>query len=142
MQTYSGEFNHQLDAKNRIHIPAKFRNIMGDSYYFAKGTDRCVYVLPEQAYNEVAENLDKYNIFDADKVKGRREFFKSVYSMEEDAQGRVVFPSKLKEYAYIEKDIVILGVGKYIEIWAKEVYDKYFSDEEYDAQVYKLKYND
>lgn len=138
MFEFNGEFNHQLDAKNRIRVPAKFKGGLGEKYYFAKGTDKCVWILPESTYQQMAEEMNKISPFDAEKSRGRRMFFKSVYPMEEDAQGRVVFPSKLKEYAEIDKDIVITGAGAYIEIWSADVYDKYFEDDDYTTEMYKL----
>lgn len=125
----TGEYSHQLDAKNRIRIPAKLKKELGDRYCFTKGTNGCLFVFPEEVIKDKIAEIEEIKMSDADKQKGVRAFLKSVNFAEEDNQGRVILPSKLKEFANIQKDVVICGSGSHIEIWAKEVYDKYFEDE-------------
>ncbi len=131
MTFLTGEYNHQVDAKNRIRIPNKLKG-SEDSLYFSKGTNGCIFVFTESAVNEKLELLAQVKLHDAEKQKGLRAFIKSFQLVESDTQGRMVIPSKLVEFAKIVKDIVICGAGDHIEIWAKEVYDEYFSDEDTD----------
>ena len=126
----TGEYAHQLDTKNRIRIPNKLKG-EEKGLYFSKGTNNCLFVYYEEGFKQLIEKLEQsVKISDADKQKSARVFAKSFSYVEGDAQGRMILPQKLKEFAKIDKDIVICGAGERIEIWAKEVYDVYFSDED------------
>ena len=121
---------HQMDTKNRIRIPNKLKG-EEKGLYFSKGTNNCLFVYYEEGFKQLIEKLEQsVKISDADKQKSARVFAKSFSYVEGDAQGRMILPQKLKEFAKIDKDIVICGAGERIEIWAKEVYDVYFSDED------------
>lgn len=133
MYSLTGEFNHQLDAKNRIRVPAKIRKELGDKYYFSKGTDGCLFIFPNEIAMEYLAKVQEINISDAEKRRGVRSFTKSFCLAEEDTQGRVVLPANLREFARIKKDIVICGTGNRAEIWAKEVYDEYFGADDNSA---------
>ncbi|MDE6585579.1 MAG: cell division/cell wall cluster transcriptional repressor MraZ [Clostridia bacterium] len=129
MQYLIGEFNHQIDNKNRIRIPNK---LAGDEkgFYFAPGLDGCLNVYYEEAFNALTTQLrDKYKTSDVEGQKAIRTFAKNFEWIEGDAQGRMILPAQLKEYAKIVKDIVTCGAGSHIEIWAKEVHDEYFKNE-------------
>lgn len=126
----TGEYAHQMDTKNRIRIPNKLKG-EEKGLYFSKGTNNCLFVYYEEGFKQLIEKLEQsLKISDADKQKSARVFAKSFSYVEGDAQGRMILPQKLKEFAKIDKDIVICGAGERIEIWAKEVYDVYFSDED------------
>jgi MraZ protein len=125
----TGDYVHQLDAKNRIRIPAKLKKELGEKYYFTRGTDGCLFVFPEEIIQQEIAKLEEIKLTEGDKRLGVRAFLKSVVPAEEDNQGRVVLPAILKSFAQIKKDIHICGIGSRIEIWAKEVYDEYFKDE-------------
>lgn len=126
----TGEYAHQMDTKNRIRIHNKLKG-EEKGLYFSKGTNNCLFVYYEEGFKQLIEKLEQsVKISDADKQKSARVFAKSFSYVEGDAQGRMILPQKLKEFAKIDKDIVICGAGERIEIWAKEVYDVYFSDED------------
>ena len=126
----TGEYAHQMDTKNRIRIPNKLKG-EEKGLYFSKGTNNCLFVYYEEGFKQLIEKLEQsVKISDADKQKSARVFAKSFSYVEGDAQGRMILPQKLKEFAKIDKDIVICGAGERIEILAKEVYDVYFSDED------------
>ena len=140
MLMLTGEYNHQLDAKNRIRIPAKLKKELGDDYYFTRGTNGCIAVMPKSMVDKKLEVLmSTVKDGDLEKQKGLRMYAKSFVAGEEDNQGRVVLNSKLKAYANIKKDVVICGAITRIEIWAKEEYDKYFADDvNFDEMFAKL----
>lgn len=136
----TGEYTHQMDTKNRIRIPNKLK---GEErcLYFSKGTNNCLFVYYEEGFKQlIAQVEEKIKMGDYDGQKALRVFAKSFVPVEGDAQGRMILPQKLKEFAKIDKDIVICGAGSRIEIWAKEVYDKYFEneDENFDDLFKKL----
>lgn len=139
MYFLTGEYDHQVDAKNRIRIPNKLRG-NEDKLYFAKGTNGCLFVFYEKAVQEKLAALEEIKISDAEKQRGLRAFTKSLRLVETDTQGRLTIPPELKSYAKINKDIKICGVGARIEIWAIEVYNEYFAgnDGSYDDDISNL----
>lgn len=130
----TGEYDHQIDAKNRIRIPSKLKG-KEEKLYFSKGTNGCLFVFYEAAIKEKLEKLEEIKISDSEKQKGMRSFTKSLKLVEFDGQGRLVIPSELIDYAKIKKDVKICGAGSRIEVWSKEVYDEYFAetDENFDV---------
>ena len=135
-----GTYNHQSDAKNRIRLPNKLK---GDAreLYFTKGTNHCLFVFFEEGYKNILDTLnEQVKMGDPEGSKAMRMFVKSCAVLEGDTQGRMILPNNLKDFARIQKDVVICGAISHIEIWAKEEYDKYYAneDEEYDALFSKL----
>ena len=92
-------------------------------------------ILEEIAKEQFAK-IEEVKMSDAEKRRGIRAFTKSFVLAEEDTQGRVVLPANLREFAHIKKDIVFCGVGNRAEIWAKEVYDEYFADDDTNFNEY------
>lgn len=129
MYFLTGEYDHQIDAKNRIRIPAKLKG-KEEKLYFSKGTNGCIFVFYEAAIQEKLEKLEEVKLSDIERQKGIRAFTKSLKLVEMDTQGRLVIPPELKSYAKITKDIKICGAGSRIEIWSKQVYDLYFADDD------------
>ena len=140
----TGEYSHQLDAKNRMRIPAKLRKELGDEYietislpfrYFAKGANKCIYVFPKEAVEAQFEKLKEIKLSEIEKQKGLRAFAKSFVPAVEDGQGRVILPPELRSHAGMGKDdkeLVICGAVSRVEIWSRKVYDEYFAGEEQD----------
>ena len=122
----TGEYDHQIDAKNRIRIPGKLRG-SEERLYFAKGTGGCIFVLYEKEMNEKLEILREVKMTDQNKQRGLRKFAHSIKLIEMDQQGRFVIPPELVNYAKIVKDVKICGTGAWIEVWAKDVYEAYMS---------------
>lgn len=142
MAMLTGEYNHQLDAKNRMRIPAKLRKELGDEFYFAKGTDGCVFVYPKAEVEVILEKLKDITLGDP-RQKSSRAFLKTILAVKEDEQGRLVLSPEMRAHIGLEKDerdLVICGAGTRVEIWSKSGYDKYFGEEEadYDTLVKNL----
>lgn len=135
-----GEYNYQIDSKNRIRLPNKLKGNARE-LYFTKGTNHCIFVFFEEGYNDLLNKLgEQIKMGDPEGSKGMRMFLKSCAILEGDSQGRMILPNHLKDYARIQKDIVICGAGTHVEIWAKEVYDDFYEheDEEFDSLFGKL----
>ena len=138
---FTGRYEHQLDDKNRLRIPSKFKKgltgELGDKpYYFFQAKNGCIGVMSEEVMNKTFAPLAKDGISDMSQIK--RMLFSSITPAEEDAQGRVVLPSMLKKIAGIQKDIVTIGRGKRLEIWAAEKYYEYLEGIDYDSELKKL----
>lgn len=141
MALFFGTYEHQLDDKNRLRIPSKFKKALtgevGDkSYSFARGLNKCIYVFPDDVLEEMMEEIASERCGEASPASLL--FFSSIYSADEDAQGRVVLPAKLKEQAEIKKDIVTIGRGKRLEIWSAERYNDYIENLDYDKEFKSL----
>ncbi len=138
---FKGIFEHQLDDKNRLRIPSKFRKeLTGEhgekTYSFFRGMNRCICVMADELLDETISELSEEAISEAN--EGSALFFGSIFSAEEDVQGRVVLPTMLRKMAGIKKDIVTIGRGKRLEIWAAERYYEYIEGVDYDAELKKL----
>ena len=130
-----GEYNHQIDSKNRIRLPNKLKGNARE-LYFTKGTNHRLFVFFEDGYNNILNTLsENVKMGDPEGSKALSMFAKSCAILEGDSQGRMILPNNLKEYARIKKDIVICGAITRIEIWAKEVYDEYYKNEDEDFDV-------
>jgi len=121
---FSGEQAHQLDAKNRIRIPVRFKAELGDRYVFCKSAARCINVMPQSTFEKMAQEFSKISMFDVEGQEALTEFMSSFYQAEEDSQGRVILPQALREYAGIEKDIITVGVYDKLEIWSADIREK------------------
>ena len=113
-------YRHQLDAKNRMRIPAKFREDLGDNYVITCGTGGCLFVFKNQAMEELKTKLKKVSMFDAKKQDAIRFFLGRSWDAEEDGQGRILIPPALREYAGIDKNVITVGVFNRLEIWSEE----------------------
>ena len=116
MYSFNGRFNHQLDAKNRIRIPAKFKADLGTDYKFAFGPNKSIYVMPFSEYRKILDSFGDVSYFDDEMQEAISDFTAMVYDVTEDNQGRVVIPGELKDFAEIDKDIVITGAASFLRI--------------------------
>lgn len=121
-------YSHQLDAKNRMRIPAKLREELGEGYSVAVGSGGCLYVYTKEQMQEVRTMLSKVNPYREEQLKPARLILSSIWDAEEDKQGRILLPEYLRKYAKIVKDVVVIKGPNCIEIWAKEIWESYFEE--------------
>lgn len=119
---FMGEYNHSIDTKGRLIVPAKFREQLGDKFIITKGLDGCLFVYSKEEWQRIEESLKEKPLTSKDAKKFLRFFFAGACECEVDKQGRILIPGNLREYAMIEKDIVSVGVFSRVEIWSKERY--------------------
>lgn len=117
---FMGEYNHTVDAKGRLIVPSKFREQLGDEFVVTKGLDGCLFVYENTEWKILEEKLKNLPLTNANARKITRFFLAGATLCEVDKQGRILLPSVLREFAKIEKDAVMVGVGNRIEIWSKE----------------------
>ncbi len=117
---FLGEYSHALDAKNRIFIPAKYREELGDTFVITKSVDKCLTVYTMSEWEKMKEKLDSLPATKSRQIK--RFMFANASDVQCDSQGRVLLSAPLREYAGIDKNTVIIGVGSYLEIWAEEAW--------------------
>lgn len=124
-----GEFNHNLDSKNRIFIPAKMREYLGDSFVIAKSLrEKCLTVYSLAAWDEIMTSIKKQDARLRDQLY--RFLNPTATEVVPDAQGRVVLPKALIDYAEIERELIILGCYNHAEIWLGDNLEAYRNKQE------------
>ena len=119
---FMGEYNHTIDAKGRMIVPSKFRELLGNEFVVTKGLDGCLFVYPNEEWHNIEEKFRTVPLTTKDARKFSRFFFAGAATCELDKQGRILLPAALREFAGLEKDVVLVGVGSRVEIWSKERY--------------------
>lgn len=122
---FLGDFQHTLDAKGRVSLPARFRNELAGRLVVAKGLEGCLYVYPADAYNDFLMRLMAGNDFDAEARRVRRFFTSGAVETELDSAGRIMLTPVLREYAKLTRDVSITGNGDRIEIWDAQAWTAY-----------------
>lgn len=110
----------QLDDKNRIRIPAKFKEDMGKEFYLTRGAGNCIQVMPKATFDRMTAPFEKIPFSDVEARGAVSVFLSTVEQPEEDSQGRFVLPVQCKQYAHIDKKLIFKGAGDYVEIWRDE----------------------
>ena len=118
-----GTYRHSLDSKNRMRMPSKFKSELGSNFVITKGTGNNLFVFSGDEFKSLYEKMTAIPLFDVEAQKPVRKFLSSAFDIEEDAQGRVLLPKELISHAHITKNLVFVGVGNRVEIWAEEVWD-------------------
>ena len=121
---FMGEYNHTIDAKGRLIVPAKFREILGDNFIVTKGLDGCLFVYPNDEWTRFEEKLKSLPLTNKNARQFTRFFLAGAAACEVDKQGRILLPQVLRESASLEKDVVLVGVASRIEIWSRERWDE------------------
>ncbi|MFD1360242.1 division/cell wall cluster transcriptional repressor MraZ [Lentibacillus salinarum] len=127
---FMGEFQHNIDTKGRIIVPAKFREGLGDSFVITRGLDKCLFAYPMDEWKLLEEKLKKLPLTKKDARAFTRFFFSGAVECDVDKQGRINIPQPLRNYAVLDKECVVIGVSNRVEFWAQENWEDYFSDSE------------
>jgi MraZ protein len=130
MASFLGEFEATLDSKGRFLLPAGFKRQIpeGESTRFVinRGFEKCLSLYPMQSWQPLYDRISTLNDFDPKVREFRRYFLNGAIIVEPDAAGRLLIPQNLKEYAGLEKDIVLAAAVNKLEIWDKDKYQKFF----------------
>lgn len=129
---FMGEYNHTIDAKGRLIVPSRFREILGDAFVVTKGLDGCLFVYDNEEWQAFEEKLRSLPITNKEARQFARFFLAGAAEVEVDKQGRILVPNILREFAQISKDVVLIGVASRIEIWSKERFEGMASFEDMD----------
>ena len=124
------EYNHTVDAKGRLIIPAKFREALGDEFVVCKGLDDCLYVYSNQDWEAFAKQLTSLPLTDKDARQFVRFFMSGASQVEVDKQGRILVPPSLRTYAQLDKEVILAGAGHRIEIWDKDRWESISLDDD------------
>ncbi len=114
---FLGQFQHNLDEKGRLMIPARFRELLDGRAYITQGFDKCLMVMTDSYFKQVSENLNSMNLADPNARLMRRMIFGTAYPVEVDKVGRVLVPQSLREFAGLDGEAIVTGQGEYFEVW-------------------------
>jgi MraZ protein len=120
-----GEYEHTIDDKNRLTLPARFREAFGDGVVVTRGLDTCLYVLTRDEWEQmVEENLRPLDPLSREARELERYFFSAAAEANLDRQGRVMIPPPLAGYANLGREVVVAGVRNRLEIWDRDAWRK------------------
>lgn len=127
---FIGEFEHNLDAKGRMAIPAKFRVNIGNGAIITRGLDRCLFVFTSSDWEKLAEKIMSLPLAQANSRAFARLMLSGASNVELDSQGRILIPDYLRKYAGLSKEAKVTGVYNRIEIWDSKAWNDYKSKAE------------
>jgi MraZ protein len=120
-----GEFQHNLDVKGRMAVPAKFREKLATGAIVTRGLDNCLFIFTEGEWQKLAEKLVALPLAQANSRAFVRLMLAGAMDVEVDAQGRILIPDYLRKYAGLQKEVVVTGLYNRIEIWDKQRWQQY-----------------
>ena len=120
---FLGQYQHSLDTKGRIIVPARFRDELAEGGFVTRGFDRCLMVMTSNYFELVYQRINAMNLADPATRELRRLFFANAYSITPDKVGRINLAPNLREFAKIEADTIVAGQGEYFEIWLPELWE-------------------
>ena len=127
---FIGEYNHNLDDKGRLAIPAKLRNSLKDGAVVTKGLDNCLFLYPKDKWQEMAQKFANLPISQAKARAFARHMLAGAVDVEFDNQGRINLPEYLRNFANLNKKTIIAGLFDRLEIWDEENWNKYKTESE------------
>jgi MraZ protein len=119
---FLGRYQHSLDTKGRVAIPARYRDEFADGVVITRGIDRCLSVYPMATWLPLAAKVDALPITDPDARTFRRLVFAEAANLDLDSQGRILIPPELRRYANLAHDVYVVGVNTSLEIWNPELW--------------------
>ena len=127
---FYGEYQHALDRKGRLIFPSKFRQVAKENFierfYITRGLDRCLFVFTEEEWKLQEQKFKALPFTKAEARKFNRLYFSGASEIVADRQGRVLLPKYLKDYAGIERQVVVVGVANRIEIWSQKRWQEFY----------------
>ena len=115
---FLGQFQHKLDEKGRLMIPARFRELLAPGAFIMQGFDRCLMVMTEIHFKQVYERINVMNLTDPTARLLRRLILSSAYPVEIDKVGRILVPQNLRQAIALESEAIVAGQGEYFEVWS------------------------
>lgn len=115
---FIGQFQHNLDDKGRLMIPARFRDLLaGGGAFITQGFDKCLMVMTETYFKQVYDRVEAMNLADANARSLRRLLLSNAYPVEVDKVGRILVPQNLRAFLQIDGEAIVAGQGEYFEVW-------------------------
>ena len=130
---FIGEYKYNLDIKNRLALPSKFRKLFNTGAVITKGLDNCLFIYTIKEWNKLSEKLANLPFSQAKSRAFSRMILAGAMDVKVDKQGRVILPDYLKSFAGLNKKIIIAGLYNRLEIWDEKMWSKYQKISEKDS---------
>jgi MraZ protein len=122
---FLGQFQHNLDDKGRLMIPARFRELLEGGAFITQGFDKCLMVMTEAYFKQVYERIEAMNLADPTARLLRRLILSNAYPVEVDKVGRILMPQNLRTFLGIENgELIVSGQGEYFEVWTPALWSE------------------
>ncbi len=121
---FMGRYNHTIDPKGRLSIPSKYREILGEEFVVSKGMDGCLFVYANEEWKVFEAKLASLPLINQEARQFARFFLSGAQYVTVDKQGRILMPQDLREFAGLEKDVVLAGMGSRIEVWSLDNWNR------------------
>ena len=115
---FLGQFQHSLDDKGRLMVPARYRELLAAGAFITQGFDKCLMVLTDVHFTEVYERINAMNMADPNARLLRRLILSNAYSVDIDRVGRILVPQNLRQAINLGNEAVVAGQGEYFEVWS------------------------
>lgn len=122
---FIGEYQHSIDPKKRMAVPSKFRGELGSKVVVTRGLDKCLFVYPIKEWEKLAEKLGSLPMGESGTRSFVRLMLAGAADVEIDKQGRILIPDYLKEYAALNKNVVVAGLFNRLEVWSDDKWNEY-----------------
>ena len=121
---FLGQYEHAIDDKGRVTLPAKFRAELATGVVVTRGLDGCLFLYPTEEWDRLSNRINEMSVADPKARKINRYFFSGASECSADRQGRILIPAFLRDHAQLGDEAVIIGSGTHIEIWNTEAWAK------------------
>jgi len=133
---FLGHFQHNLDDKGRLMIPARFRELLAAGAFITQGFDKCLMVMTDVYFKEVYDRISAMNLADPTARLLRRLILSNAYPVEADRVGRILIPQNLRQVITLDGEAIVAGQGEYFEVWTPDAWNEQM------AQLQDLETND
>lgn len=120
---FLGQYQHNLDSKDRLTIPVRFREFLEEGGYIAQGFERNLMLLPDKEFSRITERVRQMSMTDPQTRLLRRKIYSTAVRVELDKAGRVLIPQFLRDFAGLVGEVILVGAGEYIEIWRPDLWE-------------------
>jgi MraZ protein len=122
---FQGAHAYHIDEKGRLKLPAEFAHALGASFTLTRGKDGCLWMMPEAEWQKIVARLWGDSLVDQRQLALQRYFIGAAVTLSLDGQGRLTIPPVLREFAAIRHEVMLVGIGPRVEVWARERWDAY-----------------
>ena len=125
---FLGQFQHNLDDKGRLMIPARFRELLAAGAFITQGFDMCLMVMTDIYFKQVYDRINAMNLADPTARLLRRLILSNAYPVEVDKVGRILIPQNLRQVAMLESEAIVAGQGEYFEVWTPAAWNEQMAE--------------